>query len=124
MNISSVSNNLVASRFDIYVDGLVAASAHYRMEAGHMSFIYTEVNSRLEIPNVVPQLLRGCLDDAHRRRVAVLPYCPVMWEYMRHHTEFIELIPVSERARFRLTRDAGGPPKAHLVAVNSTHKAG
>ncbi len=109
MTVSSVSNNLTASRFDIYVDGLVAASAHYRMEAGHMSFIYTEVNRRLEIPNVVPQLLRGCLEDAHRRRLAVLPYCPVVWEYLRHHAEFVELIPLSERRRFRLVRGGETP---------------
>lgn len=116
---SAVHNNLAASRFDIYSQGTVAASAHYRMNGGEMSFIYTEVNRQIQTPALVRQLIQGCLDDAHRRRLAVLPFCPVMLAYIRRHVNYVELVPPAQRQRFRLSTAKLQPGLGRLVAVDN-----
>ncbi|GAA1340153.1 GNAT family N-acetyltransferase [Arthrobacter roseus] len=114
---SRVQHNFAASRFDIYSDGIVAASVHYRMNGAEMSFIYTEINDSLQTPPLVQSLIRGCLDNAHRHRLAVLPFCPTMCAYIKHHTQYTALVPLAQRERFYLPTTPRPPRQAHLTVV-------
>ncbi|GAA1336893.1 N-acetyltransferase [Arthrobacter roseus] len=112
-----VHNNFAASRFDIYSAGNVAASAHYRMNGAEISFIYTEVNRILQTPPLVQTLIRGCLNYAHYRRLAVLPFCPTMWEYIRHNSQYTALVPLTQRKRFLLPTTPRPTGQTRLTVV-------
>ncbi len=112
-----VHNNFESSRFDIYSAGDVAASVHYRMNGAEISFIYTEVNRTLQTPLLVQALIRGCLDYAHHRRLAVLPFCPTIWEYIRHHSQYASLVPLSQRKRFGLPLSSHPPRRTLRTAA-------
>ncbi|GAB3259963.1 hypothetical protein GCM10027562_22710 [Arthrobacter pigmenti] len=51
----------------------------------------------------------GCLTadscashEAERRELKVLPFCPLIRHFFSTHSEFLPLVPVSQRRRFNL----------------------
>jgi len=46
------------------------------------------------------------LDDARQQGLAVIPLCPYVVVFIRRHPEYIELVPVEERALLDGERDA------------------
>jgi hypothetical protein len=46
--------------------------------------------------------VRGALDVARSRRLAVLPECDFMRGWIEKHPDYVDLVPADERARFGL----------------------
>ncbi|MCZ2404619.1 hypothetical protein IV498_15890 [Paenarthrobacter sp. Z7-10] len=63
-------------------------------------------NSTANVPVTV--LIKGAMEDAYRSRVAVLPFCPLIREYMFAHPVYLTLIPETWRARFPPLGPAAG----------------
>jgi predicted GNAT family acetyltransferase len=84
------------------VDGKLAGFAEYRAKPGLIAFIHTEVDDAFEGQGIGSTLVSEALDDARRRGLAVLPFCPFVNSYMQRHREYVDLVPDPQREAFGL----------------------
>lgn len=99
---ATVCDNPAASQFDIYEDGTPAGAESYRLQRSEIWLMNTSINPGFEGRGLMPILIDGSLRNAHRRRLAVLPFCPAVRHYLSSHSEFLRLVPTEQRARFSL----------------------
>jgi predicted GNAT family acetyltransferase len=86
-----VRNNTAKSRFELDVDGYTAF-AYYRMAAGVITFVHTEVPTALSGQGIGSNLVRGALEYARSQGLKVVPQCPFVAAYMGKHPEFNDLL--------------------------------
>jgi predicted GNAT family acetyltransferase len=48
------------------------------------------------------RLVTHMLDDASRRGLTVLPFCPFVKDFISERKEYLDLVPHGERSRFGL----------------------
>jgi hypothetical protein len=89
-------------RYEARVDGALAGFCEYRARPGLVAFIHTEIDPAFEGQGVGSALVRGALDDARRRRLAVLPFCPFVNGYIEQRPEHVDLVPEPYREQFGL----------------------
>jgi hypothetical protein len=89
-------------RYAAEVDGRRAGFTQYRLRDGTISFLHTEVDPPFAGRGVGGRLIRGALDDAGRRDLAVLPFCPFVNAFIKDHREYVGLVPEARRPRFGL----------------------
>lgn len=99
---STVLNNPAASRLEIYEDGILAGFVRYRTHDRGIWFLQTEIQPEYEGLGLETKLIGHALGSAHRRRVAALPFCPMVRKFIAAHTEFVRLVPAHWRRRFGL----------------------
>ena len=92
-----IRDNPAQGRYEARLDGHLAIIT-YRREEGRITFIHTVVSPALEGHGVASKLVRAALDDARQQGSAVIPLCPYMVIFIRRHPEYIDLVPVEERA--------------------------
>ena len=80
----------------------MAGFADYRSRPGLIAFIHTEVDDAFEGHGVGSALVGGALDDARRRDLEVLPFCPFVNSYIEKHREYVDLVPEPQRDAFGL----------------------
>jgi uncharacterized protein len=98
----TVTNNPQDERYEARVGDEQAGFTEYRERPALIAFMHTEVDSRFEGRGVGSALVRGALDDAHARDLAVLPFCPFVNSYIKRHPELVALVPEPYRAQFGL----------------------
>src|SRR6266511_3803880 len=98
----AVADSPSAHRYEISVDGEVLGFTVYRMRPGLIAFMHTEVDEHHEHEGLASALIAGALDDARRRPLTVLPFCPFVDEFIKHHREYVDLVPEHYRERFGL----------------------
>jgi uncharacterized protein len=115
----TVRDNFDASRFDAYVDGAVAGSLHYRIQDGQMWILGVVIDPEYQGPDLVQGLVGNALAQAHRRRLAVLPFCVEARRHVFAHPVYLKLVPQTERRRFSrsLTAAAGGRTRRSRTAA-------
>jgi hypothetical protein len=89
-------------RFEISVDGEVAGFTTYRARPGLIAFIHTEIDGRFQGRGLADRLIRFALEDAQRRGLAVLPFCPFVKAFIERHREFEALVPKKYKEQFDL----------------------
>jgi hypothetical protein len=97
-----ISDDAERERYTATVDGRLAGIAAYRQRPGLIAFVHTEVDPDFAGRGVGGTLIRGALDDARARGLAVLPFCPFVDAYIKGHHEYLDLVPEAERRRFGL----------------------
>jgi predicted GNAT family acetyltransferase len=97
-----VTRDATGERYAITVDGELAGFAQYRDRGELLAFIHTEIDDRFEGHGLGSRLVSFALDDARRRGLAVLPFCPFVNGYIERHREYAELVPAAYRAQFGL----------------------
>jgi uncharacterized protein len=97
-----VRDNPDVERYEASVDGQPAGFTMYRARPGLIAFVHTEVDEAFEGHGVGSTLVRFELDDARRRGLAVLPFCPFVNAYIERHREYVDLVPEGHRATFGL----------------------
>jgi predicted GNAT family acetyltransferase len=97
-----VTNNPEEHRYEVRADGVLAGYTIYRERPGLIVFVHTEINPRFEGQGLASTLIRAALDDARRRELQVLPFCPFVNGYIQRHGEYADLVPEAFRARFGL----------------------
>lgn len=95
-------DNALFSRFELYRNGIMAGYVQYEMRGGDMLLLHAVVDPRFRRTGLEPVLMQAVLLNAHRRRLAVMPYCPEAQEFLTAHPQFLSLIPARQRRRFRL----------------------
>ena len=98
----SVADNPAASRYELRVDGELAGYINYHIRDETISLIHTEVNPGFEGGGLAGRLARYALDDARKRQLAVLPFCPYVRSWIKRHPEYADLVPQDRRAEFDL----------------------
>jgi hypothetical protein len=90
------------SRFEIHLDGTLAGFVAYRTGRGTITFAHTEIEGAFEGQGLGSKLVRGALDAARSRGLAVLPQCPFVRGWLQKHEDYLDLVPEDERPRFGL----------------------
>lgn len=88
---SDVSNNEAESRFELEIDGHLAA-AYYRLAPGVVTFTHTEVPSSLSGQGVGSRLAKGALEQVRAKGLKVVAQCPFIAAYIDKHPEFQDLL--------------------------------
>ena len=95
-------DNPARERYEATVDGDLAGFIAYRSRPGLIAFIHTEVDDAFEGQGVGSARVAEALEDARRRGLAVLPFCPFVNSYMQKHSEYVDLVPEPQRRAFGL----------------------
>jgi predicted GNAT family acetyltransferase len=98
----TIVDNTERQRYEARVDEEVAGFARYQAKPGLIAFTHTEVANRFEGQGLASKLIAFALDDARRRGLAVLPFCPFVDDYIQRHPEYADLVPADRRAEFDL----------------------
>ena len=81
-----VHNNEVLRRFE--ADG---AFLEYRLSAGTITLVHTEVPPQLRGRGVAGELAKAALEFGRREGLQIVVRCPFVREYLRRHPEYASL---------------------------------
>jgi predicted GNAT family acetyltransferase len=98
----TIADNTDGRRYEIRVDGELAGFLTYRLHAELIELVHTEIDEEFEGRGLGSQLISFALADARKRRLAVLPFCPFVNDYIQRHRQYVELVPEGRRAEFEL----------------------
>jgi predicted GNAT family acetyltransferase len=88
-----VTNNEAESRYELRMDGRVAAMAQYTLDGDKVRFTHTEVESEHEGQGLGSKLAAHALDDVRRRGLKAVPQCKFIASYIaRHEQEYGDLV--------------------------------
>lgn len=87
-------DNPVNSRFELFHDGVMVGYVKYDMRAGRIRLLETVVGPANHRSGLEPVLVREALLNAHRRRLAPVPYCKHAQAFLADNPQFQALIPV------------------------------
>jgi uncharacterized protein len=88
---NAVSNNPAQKRFELEVDGHVAA-AYYELSDGVISFAHTEVPAELGGKGIGSKLVKGALDQVRAQGLKVVVYCPFVRGWIEKHPDYADLL--------------------------------
>jgi len=86
-----VRDNPAAHRFEVEAGGKLAI-ARYRLAPGTITFVHTRVPQELRGHGIATRMIVAALASARRRRLQVVPECPLFAAYMRSHAEVQDLL--------------------------------
>ncbi|NYH50647.1 MULTISPECIES: GNAT family N-acetyltransferase [Nocardiopsis] len=79
-------------RYEIRDEGEVAGFADYIVTGELITFTHTEIDPAHEGRGLGGTLVRGALDDARSRGLAVLPLCPFVKGWIQRHPDYSDLV--------------------------------
>src|SRR3954466_13538377 len=82
-----------AHRYELSVDGALAAWAEYNLIQDAVMFTHTEVLPSHEGQGLGSSIARFALDDVRSRGLGVVPACQFIAGYIRKHSEYLDLVP-------------------------------
>jgi predicted GNAT family acetyltransferase len=91
------------SRFEIQSDGQPAGFVDYRARQGELTLLHTEIDDAFEGQGLGSALVRGVLDTARERGLAVLPECQFVRGWIAKHPDYTDLVPADQRERYELS---------------------
>ena len=87
----TVSDNPAQQRYELAVDGHVAAS-DYEIADGVITFVHTEVPPELGGKGIGSKLIKGALDQVRAGGLKVIAQCPFVKAYIEKHPEYADLL--------------------------------
>jgi predicted GNAT family acetyltransferase len=108
----TVRDNPTENRYEIHDGDQLAGFSDYKLAQNRIAFTHTEVDPAFNGRGLARQLVTEELDDARRRGLAVLPFCPYVRKVIAGDPDrFLDLVPDKDRARFQLpdTADLDAP---------------
>jgi uncharacterized protein len=97
-----VTDDPEASRYELRVAGELAGFLTYKQQGQTISLIHTQVEPAFQGAGLATRLARFSLDDARKRGLAVLPFCPYVTSWIKRHPDYADLVPADRRADFGL----------------------
>ena len=99
-----VTDNPAASRYELHVGTELAGYVDYllRDHGTVISLVHTQVEPAFQGAHLATHLARYSLDDARKRGLGVLPFCPYINSWIKKHPEYTDLVPQDRRADFGL----------------------
>ena len=100
---ATLIDDTAAGRFELRIDGALAAIEDYTLEDGVISFNHTEALEGFAGTGAARQLAERVLTEARTRGLRVLPVCPYIASFVAKHPEtYLDLVPADRRAEFGL----------------------
>lgn len=96
----TITDNPGRHRFELAIDGEVAAFSEYNVLQGALLFTHTEVQPAFEGRGLAGKLVAFALDDVRKRGLRVVPACPFVSGYIRKHPEYLDLVSEESRRAF------------------------
>jgi len=94
------------NRFEIWAGGVLAGFTVYRARPEQYTFFHTEIDPEFGGRGLASILIKATLDEMRERGIAVLPQCPFVRRYISRHSEYLDLVPAADRAKFDLPAGA------------------
>jgi predicted GNAT family acetyltransferase len=88
---SDIVNNSEKHRYELAVDGHVAAT-YYKIDDGVITFIHTEVPPELGGKGIGSKLIRGALDSVRADGLKVVPQCPFVKAFIDKNPDYQDLL--------------------------------
>jgi hypothetical protein len=88
----TVADDTSKNRYELRVDGRLAAMATYLLVPGRIVFSYTELMPGFEGQRLGGHLAGAALDDIRDRGLRVVPRCPFISTYIEDHPLYADLI--------------------------------
>jgi uncharacterized protein len=98
----TVVDNPGKFRYEIYAGDELAGFVTYQLGSDVIAFLHTQVEPQFEGKGFASHLARAVLDDARKRGLSVLPYCPYVSEWIQRHPDYADLVPPPRRQDFGL----------------------
>jgi predicted GNAT family acetyltransferase len=89
--VNDVSNNPAHHRYELAVDGHLAAT-YYELADGVITFIHTEVPGELGGKGVGSKLIKGALDQVRAAGLKVIAQCPFVKAFIEKHPDYADLL--------------------------------
>jgi uncharacterized protein len=89
--IGTVNNNTKEHRFELEVDGHLAA-AYYESSGNVITFTHTEVPAELGGKGVGSSLVRGALDQVRAEGLKVVAQCPFVKAWIGKNSAYADLL--------------------------------
>lgn len=87
-----VVDNPKELRYELWLGATRAGFIQYRSEPGVILLVHTEVDPAFEGQGLGARLVSAALDDLRARGLKLIPLCPFVRAYLRHHREDADLI--------------------------------
>jgi uncharacterized protein len=100
MSTIDIQDNPASQRFELSLNGALAAYAEYNLLKQGLLFTHTEVLSEYEGQGLGSQLARFALDEVRARGVQAIPVCKFIAGFIRKHREYLDLVPEESRRAF------------------------
>jgi predicted GNAT family acetyltransferase len=88
---NAVSENAAQHRFELEVDGHIAAT-YYEHADGVITFVHTEVPPELGGKGIGSKLVKGALDQVRARGLKVVAQCPFVKAWIDKHPDYGDLL--------------------------------
>ena len=72
-------------RYELLLDGRVIGRIDYRVRPDRVALVHTEIEPSLRGRGLGTRLVEAALGDLRERGVRVIPLCPFIAAYIRHH---------------------------------------
>jgi len=105
----AVENRPELGRYQLWLDGELAAYAAYEVHGVHMAFMHTQIEEQFAGRGLGTRLVGDALDDVRANGGSVLPYCPFVRSFIAKHSDYLDLVPAGQRAAFGLASDDPSP---------------
>jgi predicted GNAT family acetyltransferase len=87
-----LKDNVQHQRYEFDVEGPKPLIDYIKSTHGTVYLTHTEVPPSLQGQGVGKELVRQILEDIERRGLTVVPSCPFVASYMKHHPETQKLL--------------------------------
>ena len=96
------SDNTERHRFELHVDGELAAFSEYNVLKTGLLFTHTEVLPAFEGRGIGSAIARQALEEVRRRSLLAIPVCPFIAAFLRKHPEYQDLVSPESRRAYRI----------------------
>ena len=96
------SDNPQAHRFELRMNGEVAALSEYNLLKDAVMLTHTEVLPHFEGQGLGSKLAKSVLAEVRQRGLHVIPMCTFMAGYIRKHPEYLDLVTPEQRLACKL----------------------
>jgi predicted GNAT family acetyltransferase len=105
----TVADNRDQNRYEIRLDGELAGYSKYLARPGLIAFVHTEIKDGFKHRGLGARLVSDALNDARRRGLTVLPFCPFVQAFIQAHRVYASLVPQERWEAFGLSVDTTPP---------------
>ncbi len=88
---SEIVNNTAKHRYELSVDGHVAAT-YYTLADGVITFVHTVVPPELGGKGIASKLIKGALDQVRADGLKVIPQCPFVKAFIEKNAAYQDLL--------------------------------